>query len=49
MDDEDDDEVVVDAVDVVEAVAEEMEDMINLTRSRSSLKKTGPRNCRCRC
>jgi hypothetical protein len=44
MEDVDEDEVVVDVVDVVEAVAEEMEDMINLTRFRSSLKKTGPRD-----
>ena len=38
------DEVVVDAVVVVAVVAEEIEDMINLARPQSSLKKTGPRD-----
>lgn len=40
--DEDDDEVVA---DVVEAVTEDMEDMVNLTRFRSSLKKTENEDC----
>lgn len=40
----DEDEVVVDDVDVEVVVAEEIEDMINLTRLQSSMKKTGPRD-----